>query len=247
MPIFRLLAVCCLSLALASAATAQSWPNSTDPAHRTDRTGRGDGHHGASPGRRHHAKGRAAGDRREHARGFRHRRASGRRARRARRPYAPFHQHIGHGDQSRLLQAAAIRSDARFHARGDGVQSRAADAVGECRPPDQDRPRAARLRQGEPRQAFDRVRYHRRSSGVWREAAQSPRRSRPGRSALPIGGADDAGRRERRQSGDDELDRRRRGHGSGRQGAPPRGDVRRNASPDCRIFHPSARRCRASS
>ena len=56
---------------------------STDPAHRTDRTGRGDGHHGASPGRRHHAKGRAAGDRREHARGFRHRRASGSRARRA--------------------------------------------------------------------------------------------------------------------------------------------------------------------
>ena len=27
MPIFRLLAVCCLSLALASAAAAQSWPN----------------------------------------------------------------------------------------------------------------------------------------------------------------------------------------------------------------------------
>ena len=76
---------------------------------------------------------RSADGGREHAGRLGHPGASGGRARGAGRPHAAVHQHVGHGDQSGVVQAASLRSDARLHAGRDGLQPRAADAVGQRR------------------------------------------------------------------------------------------------------------------
>ena len=51
----------------------------------------------------------------------------------ARRLHPPVHQHVGHGHQPDLAQAAPLRSDPRFTPGRDGVQPRPADAVSERR------------------------------------------------------------------------------------------------------------------
>ena len=66
-----------------------------------------------------------------------------------------------------------------------------------------------RLRQGQPRQALDGLRHDRGRRRLRGPADQQARRSRHDRGALSLGGADGAGHRQRRDAGDDELDRRR--------------------------------------
>ena len=162
-----------------------------DQADRADRTRCRNGCHGAAAGRRRQPHNRTAGGGREHAGRIRHPGASSRRARGARRLHAALHQHLRHGDQPGVVQATPLQSGARLHAGRHGLQPRSADAVGKCPSAGPVAGRVRCLRQGEPRQALDRLRHHRRRGRNRRQAAEPSRRSWPGRSALSIGCADD--------------------------------------------------------
>ena len=104
----------------------------------------------------------------------------------------------------------------------------------------------ARLRQGEPRQTFDRVRYDRRRSGVWRKLLN--RRGGLGLVEVPYRSA--AQMTQDVASGVNQV---MMSSIAAAEAVVQAGKVRRLAVtsqkrfPDCRIFHPSARRCRASS
>ena len=127
--------------------------------------------------------------------------APDRRARGARRLHVPVHQHVGHGDQSRVVQAASLRPAARLHAGRVGVQPGPADAVGQQRAAGEHR---ARARSPTPKRIAASCRS---PSTPPRAPPRSPpslfnRARRPwlDRGAVSLGCADGAGRRGRRQS-----------------------------------------------